>query len=210
MTSSARSTSRGSLSGVVAVSMSWGSSEFYGQWNYDPILTTPAGHVGGSGLPGGITFVAASGDSGAWYGQSYPSSSVNVLSVGATSLNLGANSSYAGEQGWIGSTGGFSAIEPVPAYQQGTQAATGLSYGLRTTPDVSIVGDPATGVSVYDTVPYAGKTGWATVGGTSASAPQWAGLVAVADQGLGAGGQGLDRQCPGGRVPDSVARRFTM
>ena len=41
-----------SLSGVVAVSMSWGSSEFYGQWNYDPILTTPAGHVGGSGSAG--------------------------------------------------------------------------------------------------------------------------------------------------------------
>jgi hypothetical protein len=179
-----------SLSGVVAVSMSWGTSEFYGQWNYDPILTTPAGHVGGSGLPGGITFVAASGDTGAWSGLSYPSSSVNVLSVGSTSLNLGANASYGGEQGWIGSTGGFSAIEPVPAYQTSTQAATGLHYGFRTTPDVSIVGDPSTGVSVYDTVPYGGRIGWATVGGTSASAPQWAGLVAVADQGLALAGKG--------------------
>ncbi len=190
MTSSARSTSPRSLSGVVAVSMSWGTSEFYGQQNYDPILTTPAGHVGGSGLPGGITFVAASGDSGAWSGVSYPSSSTNVLSVGATALNLGTNASYGGEQGWIGSTGGFSAIEPAPAYQASTQAATGLSYGLRTTPDVSMVGDPATGVSVYDTVPYRGVTGWSTVGGTSASAPQWAGLVAVADQGLALAGKG--------------------
>src|SRR5207248_1723497 len=114
-----------SLNGVVAVSMSWGTSEFYGQWNYDPLFTTPPGHIGGSGLPGGITFVAASGDSGAWYGTSYPSTSVNVLSVGATSLHLGANSSYAGETGWIGTTGGFSAIEPVPAYQAGSQAARG-------------------------------------------------------------------------------------
>ena len=179
-----------SLSGVVAVSMSWGTNEFYGQQNYDPILTTPAGHVGGSGLPGGITFVAASGDSGAWSGVSYPSSSANVLSVGATALNLGTNASYGGEQGWTGSTGGFSAIEPAPAYQASTQAATGLSYGLRTTPDVSMVGDPATGVSVYDTVPYGGSTGWFTVGGTSASAPQWAGLVAVADQGLALAGKG--------------------
>ena len=68
-----------------------------------------------------------------------------MLSVGATTLNLGASASYGGEQGWIGSTGGFSAIEPVPAYQQATQAAIGLSYGLRTTPDVSAVGDPLDG-----------------------------------------------------------------
>jgi hypothetical protein len=179
-----------SLNGVVAVSMSWGTGEFYGQWNYDPLFTTPAVHVGGAGLPGGVTFIAASGDSGAWYGTSYPSTSVNVLSVGATSLNLGANSSYVSERGWIGSTGGFSAIEPVPAYQASTQAAQGLSYGLRTTPDVSAVGDPATGVSVYDSVPYGGRTGWSTVGGTSASAPQWAGLIAVADQGLALAGRG--------------------
>jgi hypothetical protein len=179
-----------SLPGVVAVSMSWGTGEFYGQSSYDSLFTTPPGHIGGSGLPGGVTFVAASGDSGAWSGTSYPASSVNVLSVGATSLNLGANSSYAGERGWIGSTGGFSAIEPAPAYQAGAQAAQGLNYGLRTTPDVSIVGDPTTGVSVYSTVPYGGQTGWYTVGGTSASAPQWAGLVAVADQGLALAGKG--------------------
>jgi hypothetical protein len=53
-----------------------------------------------------------------------------------------------------------------------------------------MVGDPATGVSVYDTVPYGGGSGWSTVGGTSASAPQWAGLVAVADQGLALAGKG--------------------
>ena len=72
-----------SLNGVVDVSMSWGTSEFYGETAYDSLFTTPAGHIGGDGLPGGVTFVAASGDSGAWDGVSYPAASPNVLSVGA-------------------------------------------------------------------------------------------------------------------------------
>ena len=38
--------------------------------------------------------------------------------------------------------------------------------------------------------PTEADTGWSTVGGTSASAPQWAGLVAVADQGLALAGKG--------------------
>ena len=143
-----------SLNGVVAVSMSWGTSEFYGETAYDSLFTTPAGHIGGDGLPGGVTFVAASGDSGAWSGVSYPAASPNVLSVGATTLYLGAGSSYGGELGWTDSTGGFSALEPAPAYQISAQAASGLAYGLRTVPDVAAVGDPATGVSVYDTVRY--------------------------------------------------------
>ena len=160
-----------SLSGVVAVEMSWGTGEFYGQNAYDSLFTTPAGHIGGGGLPGGVTFVAASGDSGAWYGTSYPATSPNVLAVGGTTLRLGANSSYSSEQGWSGSTGGFSALEPAPSYQQGVQGATRLSYGLRTTPDVAMVGDPSTGLSVYSTVPNGNQSGWFTVGGTSASAP---------------------------------------
>src|SRR5262249_55449928 len=45
-------------SGVVAVSMSWGSGEFISETGYDSYFTTPANH-------GGVTFVAASGDSGA-------------------------------------------------------------------------------------------------------------------------------------------------
>ena len=179
-----------SINGVGAVSMSWGSGEFYGETAYDSLFTTPAGHLGSNGQPGGVTFVAASGDSGAWSGVSYPATSPNVLSVGATTLNLGSGSSYAGERGWTGSTGGFSALEAAPAYQAGTQAATGLNYGLRTTPDLAMVGDPASGVSVYSTVPYGGKTGWYAVGGTSASAPQVAGLIAITDQGLALAGKG--------------------
>src|SRR5262249_41968111 len=50
--------------GVVAVSMSWGGGEFYGEQSLDGYFTTPAGHVGGFGIPGGVTFVGSSGDSG--------------------------------------------------------------------------------------------------------------------------------------------------
>src|SRR5207245_7934636 len=48
--------------GVVAVSMSWGEPESPFQGFYDSHFTTPPDHTGGSGLPGGVTFVAASGE----------------------------------------------------------------------------------------------------------------------------------------------------
>jgi hypothetical protein len=43
---------------------------------------------------------------------------------------------------------------------------------------------------VYDSVPYSGQSGWFQVGGTSAGAPQWSALVAIADQGRQLAGQG--------------------
>ena len=67
----------------------------------------------------------------------------------------------------------------------------GLSSGSRTTPDVAWDANPSTGVSVYDSVPYYGQSGgWFTVGGTSVGAPSWAGLIAIADQGLAHNGVG--------------------
>jgi subtilase family serine protease len=174
--------------GVSVVSMSWGTTEFWGQWAYDSLFTTPTGHSG-------VTYVAASGDSGAWYGPMYPSSSPNVLAVGGTSLTI-SGSNYAGETAWSGSTGGFSGLdsywqfyEGEPAYQTAALQAVGLNYGVRTTPDVSFNADPNSGVSVYDSVSYSGQSGWFQVGGTSAAAPAWAGLVAIADQGLATGGK---------------------
>ena len=150
----------------------------------------PAGHTG-------ITYVAASGDSGAWSGPMYPSVSPNVLAVGGTSLTLNSNGTYSSESGWSGSTGGFSGLdsywwtyESQPSYQNAALQAAGLSYGVRTTPDVSFNADPNSGVAVYDSVSYGGQSGWFQVGGTSAAAPAWAGLIAIADQGLATGGKG--------------------
>jgi hypothetical protein len=151
---------------VSVISMSWGAGEFPGETSLDAHFTTPKGHQG-------ITFVASSGDNGA--GVSWPSISPNVVSVGGTSLTLTSSGDYRSESAWSGSGGGYSPYEPEPAYQKSVQGT-----GLRTNPDVAYDANPNTGYYVYDgsyTTP-----GWYQVGGTSAGAPQWAGLIAVANQ----------------------------
>jgi subtilase family serine protease len=154
--------------GVVVVSMSWGGDEWSGETSWDSSLTTPAGHPG-------VTFVASSGDSGA--PPSYPAISPNALSVGGTTLSIDSAGNYISETGWGGSGGGISAVEPQPSYQNGvvTQSST-----RRTNPDVAYDANPSTGFPVYDSYGYGG---WVEVGGTSAGAPQWAALIAIADQG---------------------------
>jgi subtilase family serine protease len=177
--------------GVVAVSMSWAAPEYAGQAGYDGYFTTPSGHLGGwSGLPGarnlpgGITFVAASGDAGA--APQWPAASPNVLAVGGTSLTvLDSQGTYGWETAWSNSGGGYSTQEKEPAYQTGVQ-----SSGRRGLPDVAYAADPGTSFFVYDSVPVNGYEGWFVVGGTSMGAPQWAALVAIADQGRALLGKG--------------------
>jgi subtilase family serine protease len=149
-----------SLSGVVAVSMSWGGTEFNGEQGYDGVFTTPTGHLDSSGQAGGIVFVAASGDNNT---VEYPATSRNVLSVGGTDLSVSSSGTYIGESAWSDGGGGISTIEQ--------------NYS----PDVSY--NAGTPYMVYDTTRYQGQNGWFDVGGTSAGAPQWAALVADADQG---------------------------
>ncbi len=168
------------LPGVSVVSMSWGTQEFAGESAYDSTFTTPAGH-------NGVTFVASSGDSGT---TEYPSASPNVLSVGGTTLNVSSGGNYISETPWNQSGTGTSPFEPQPAWQASATSAAGLSSSGRTTPDVAFNANPSTGVAVYDSVPYSGRSGWFSVGGTSVGAPSWAGLVAVADQGLALNGVG--------------------
>ena len=83
-----------STPGVAAVSMSWGFAEFAGETLYDSTFTTPVGHQG-------VSFFTASGDSGAAGGAEWPSSSPNVVSVGGTTLKLGAANSIAAESAWV-------------------------------------------------------------------------------------------------------------
>ena len=68
----------------------------------------------------------------------------------------------------------MSLFETEPAYQVGVQTT-----GRRTTPDVAYNAAERPGFAVYQ------GGSWQTVGGTSAGAPQWAGLVALADQAAG-------------------------
>ncbi|MGA3068471.1 MAG: S53 family peptidase, partial [Tepidisphaeraceae bacterium] len=157
--------------GVSVVSMSWGALEFSSETAYDSYFTTPSGHQG-------VTFIAASGDEGSDYGPEWPSSSDNVLAVGGTKLSVSSSSgAYGSESGWSDSTGGFSAYESEPSYQKNVQTS-----GKKTTPDVSYDANPSTGYYVYDTESYDGYAGWFQAGGTSAAAPQWADIVAIADQ----------------------------
>jgi hypothetical protein len=93
-----------------------------------------------------------------------------------------------------GTGGGFSQYEPQPAYQAGLVIHNGntiiSSDGMRTTPDVSMIG--GTG-ELVDTV-NSGATLFAgtksTFAGTSLSAPCWAALIADADQGRALSGLG--------------------
>jgi subtilase family serine protease len=164
-----------SYSGVSVVSMSWGAGEFQGETTQDSHFTTPANH-------GNVSFVASSGDNGA--GASWPSISSRVLSVGGTSLNLTTGNAWSSETAWSGSGGGVSRYVSEPTWQQGVQ-----SSGKRENPDVAYDANPNTGFYVYDSVPDGGYSGWYAVGGTSAGAPQWAALVAIADQGRALVGQ---------------------
>jgi hypothetical protein len=161
-----------SLPGVSVVSMSWGTGEFSGESAYDSTFTTPTGH-------NGVTFVAASGDTGT---TQYPAASPNVLSVGGTTLSVTSQGTYISETPWSSTGTGTSPYEPQPTWQAAAASAAGLSSSGRTTPDVSFDANPSTGVSVYDSIPYpgAGRSNWYTVGGTSV----------IADQGLALSGVG--------------------
>src|SRR5262245_36276649 len=181
--------------GVAAVSMSWGFNEFAAQTDADH-----DGHF--TGHPG-VTFVGASGDSGK--PPIWPATSPNVLAVGGTNLKLTAANDWSSEKGWGtgslsflfgGSGGGISKYESKPGYQGSvTQSST-----KRTSPDIAYDADPATGVSVYDSM----NGGWLTVGGTSAGAPQWAALMAIADQ-----GRALAGKTPLGS-PDTLSAVYAM
>jgi hypothetical protein len=169
----------GGAPGVSVVSMSFGGPEFFDEnsvaWNFDQYFTTPTGH-------NGVTFLAASGDSGNPGG--YPAFSPNVIAVGGTAIHVNPDSSWSSENGWTGSGGGISVYEPQPAYQIGK--VNGTSSTRRTIPDVSIEADPSTGVAVCDSAAYGVNTPWLSgfiEGGTSLGTPMWAGLIAVADQG---------------------------
>jgi subtilase family serine protease len=165
------------LAGVSVVSMSWGAGEFSGESNFDSHFTTPAGHAG-------VTFVASSGDGGSASAPEWPSVAANVLAVGGTQLSTNRSGNYLGETAWSGSGGGISAFEPQPGYQKGVVARAATR---RTVPDVAYDGSGGSPFAVYDTVGY---SGWLEVYGTSAGAPQWAALVAIADQGRALAGKG--------------------
>lgn len=150
---------------------------------------------------GKITIIASTGDLGAVGGfgvpnAQFPASDPYVLGVGGTVLTLFHNNSYRNEGVWndtTGASGGApSLIFPTPAWQSAAiaayNAATGATLATRTSGDVAYNASPDTGVAVYfgfaSQVPGLGPNGYYAVGGTSQGPPQWAGIIAAADQAL--------------------------
>jgi subtilase family serine protease len=122
----------------------------------------------------GIAITASSGDSG--YGVQFPASSHYVTAVGGTHLTTASNSRGWIESAWSGAGSGCSTLNTALSGQAGFN--TGCAK--RAEADVSAVADPATGVAVYDSTPYNGRTGWQVYGGTSVSSPIIASVFALA------------------------------
>ncbi|HYM05299.1 MAG TPA: FG-GAP-like repeat-containing protein [Terriglobales bacterium] len=137
----------------------------------------------------GQNFFTASGDAGATTplcsGLSnvcnpsrFPSVDAYVTSVGGTILTTNAAGAWQSETAWPESGGGVSSYTfPIPTYQLPLiNSANQGSTTIRNYPDVAAIAQ-----GVY----FCANGGCATTGGTSASAPVWAGFLALANQQTG-------------------------
>src|SRR3989440_248252 len=140
----------------------------------------------------GMTFLSSSGDNGATDYSNLPATKLSptattsfpadepwVTSVGGTSMIR--NGTTIQEKVWnndAGSSGGgFSDFFTAPAYQKALPASVqSLLKNRRGVPDVAGDADPHTEMDFYQ------DGAWSLAGGTSASAPLWAGVIAIANQ----------------------------
>ena len=105
------------------------------------------------------------------------------------------------EIGWIDAGGGYSHVFSRPGFQDALPAGSApIPQSARGVPDVALQASARTGPLMYVSLPPSGdsgllcgptpcSTGWYDIGGTSVSCPEWAGLVAIADQ-INGGGLG--------------------
>ncbi|RXH58607.1 S53 family peptidase [Granulicella sibirica] len=166
------------------ISISWGAPEV--QWTAQSMNALDAACQSAAAL--GITITVASGDNGSTDGVTdganhvdFPASSPHVLGCGGTNLQ-GSGSTINSETVWNAlpsggaSGGGVSNFFPLPSWQSGAGVPKPtVAAGGRGVPDVAGDADPATGYEVrVDGANY-------VFGGTSAVAPLWAGLIALAN-----------------------------
>jgi kumamolisin len=171
------------------VSISWGGAE--DSWTEQ--ARTQMEQVMTEGAAAGVTVTVAAGDNGSTDGATdgqqhvdFPASTPHALGCGGTSLQI-ADGVATSEVVWNdqpsdGAGGGGISIEfAVPSYQAGVTMPDNVDTGKpgRGVPDVAGNADPQTGYSIL--VDGAQQT----VGGTSAVAPLWAGLIALINQSLG-------------------------
>jgi kumamolisin len=168
------------------ISISWGGPE--STWTAQAMTAFDSAAQDAAAL--GVTICAASGDNGSSDGVSdgknhvdFPASSPHILACGGTSLQS-ANGAITSETVWNDGAqggaggGGFSVQFPLPAYQVSAKIKTPSGAG-RGVPDVSGDADPETGYNVL----VDGES--LVIGGTSAVAPLWSGLIALLNQKLG-------------------------
>jgi subtilase family serine protease len=191
------------------ISQSWGSAEesFH---DAAPAQVARFDDVYRQAAANGVTALAASGDTGTMnfdkQGRAFPFPTVNwpssdplVTSVGGTWLQYGwrltptspTDLSYINTPGsrteavWNdpargnATGGGRSTLFSTPAFQSGI--ATSLLQGSRGAPDISWNAARNGGVLISTSFPGT-RVGWHLIGGTSASTPQIAGVVALANQ----------------------------
>jgi subtilase family serine protease len=175
------------------VSMSFGDAEQC----MDPALQQKEHSLYASANAAGVTLLAASGDVGAAQyscdGSSFvkavsiPASDPDVTAVGGTELFADLTSgAYKNETTWnepkfnAAGGGGFSSVYPRPDFQNGV-SGVGTMRGV---PDVAF--DASIQFGVIVAWGSSGSSGeyW-IFGGTSVGSPNWAGIVALADQAAG-------------------------
>jgi kumamolisin len=173
------------------VSISWGGPE--SSWTQQAMTSMDEAFQSAAAM--GVSVCVAAGDDGSTDGVSdglnhvdFPASSPNVLACGGTQLVASGNSitsetvwnELANNEGATG--GGISDVFPLPSWQNGAgvppSANPNKNVG-RGVPDVTGDADPTTGyVTRVDGNPD-------VIGGTSAVAPLWAGLIALLNQSIG-------------------------
>lgn len=166
------------------LSISWGGPE--SSWTQQAMTALDEACQSAAAL--GMTITVAAGDDGSTDGVTdganhvdFPASSPHVLACGGTKL-MGSNGSIQSEVVWNelanqeGATGGGVSLQFArPSWQAGLNVPPATSGGGRGVPDVAGDADPATGYNVL----VDGQS--STIGGTSAVAPLWAGLIALAN-----------------------------
>ncbi len=186
------------------MSMSFGSDEAAIAGGGNNLQLQQADAIYQQAKAAGITVLASAGDGGASDGYPvanalFPASDPLVTAVGGTDLFTSNSGAYKSETAWndsvaslcpygcaygpIGATGGApSTVFTAPSYQQ---ALSGTS--ARTTADVAYNASVYTAVMTY--LGFYGtnssNNGFYFFGGTSEGAPQWAGIVALADAAAG-------------------------
>jgi kumamolisin len=173
------------------ISISWGGPE--SSWTGQAMTSMDEAFQSAAAM--GVTVCVASGDNGSTDGVNdglnhvdFPASSPNVLACGGTTLVASGNNitsettwnELANNEGATG--GGISDVFPLPTWQNGAgvppSANPNQNVG-RGVPDVSGDADPTTGYVIL----VDGQSG--VIGGTSAVAPLWAGLIALINESNG-------------------------